>query len=56
MAARPPLPDSVLVQVLALLPLRDRLRAQLAVSSPSPTFSVSIYTSLHQSPNSFKNT
>ncbi|XP_053842313.1 F-box/LRR-repeat protein 12 isoform X2 [Vidua macroura] len=27
MAARPPLPDSVLVQVLALLPLRDRLRA-----------------------------
>ncbi|KAM7013527.1 F-box/LRR-repeat protein 12 [Passerculus sandwichensis] len=27
MAARPALPDSVLVQVLALLPLRDRLRA-----------------------------
>ncbi|XP_051638294.1 F-box/LRR-repeat protein 12 isoform X1 [Manacus candei] len=26
-AARPPLPDSVLLQVLALLPLRDRLRA-----------------------------
>uniref|UniRef100_A0A8C3DI76 Uncharacterized protein n=1 Tax=Corvus moneduloides TaxID=1196302 RepID=A0A8C3DI76_CORMO len=27
MAERAPLPDSVLVQVLALLPLRDRLRA-----------------------------
>ncbi|XP_032605871.3 F-box/LRR-repeat protein 12 isoform X3 [Taeniopygia guttata] len=27
MAARPPLPDSVLLRVLALLPLRDRLRA-----------------------------
>uniref|UniRef100_A0A8C5JVS8 F-box domain-containing protein n=1 Tax=Junco hyemalis TaxID=40217 RepID=A0A8C5JVS8_JUNHY len=66
MAARPALPDSVLVQVLALLPLRDRLRAarvcrrwqQLAQDRAVWTHVdlMSMYTSLYQSPNVLKNT